>query len=54
MTMVESASSVFFPLALTFGGPRYLQHNWKMVSGRPSISDFVWISSHMELFSVPV
>lgn len=24
-----------------------------MVSGRPSVSDLVWISSHMELFSVP-
>lgn len=34
-------------------GQSHLQHSWKMVSGRPSVSDFVWISSHMELFSVP-
>lgn len=32
----------------------YLLHNWKIVSGLPSSSDFVWISSQIQLFSVPV
>ena len=30
-----------------------LLHSWKMVSGLPSTSDLVWISSQMQLVSVP-